>query len=234
MQETLNHAILHTCQHTDPQRQSETLKHDAIHHTCQQSDPQRQSETLKHDAIHHTCHKIINSKPSTCHERNFQPYNTSHLYKISMEIVGDLPGPEEILPNTIIPLFGILCKNVTNSAECHFCLETIENGETQTFATPCCKQTVHCSCFDRWAATSVTITGSTTVRCAYCRTVFPSEQLCFLCLKRKRNEAMAKTRCCRTSIHHQCINEVQTASTVPTDSNYILECGFCGCVWKKI
>ena len=177
--------------------------------------------------------KIINSKPSTCHERNFQPYNTSHLYKISMEIVGDLPRPEEILPNTVIPLFGILCKNVTNSAECHFCLETIENEETRTFATPCCQQKVHCSCFERWAVTAVTITGSTTVRCAYYRTIFPSEQLCFLCLK-KRKEAMAKTRCCRTSIHHQCINEVQTTSTVPTDSNYILECGFCGCMWKKI
>ena len=213
MQETLNHAILHT---------------------CQQSDPQRQWETLKHDAIHHTCHKIINSKPSTCHERNFQPYNTSHLYKISMEIVGDLPGPEEILPNTIIPLFGILCKNVTNSAECHFCLETIENEETRTFATPCCKQKVHCSCFERWAMNTVTITGSTTVRCAYCRTVFPSEQICFLCLKRKRNEAMAKTQCCRTSINHQCINEVQATSILPTDSNYILQCGFCGCIWKKI
>ena len=29
----------------------ETLKHDAILHACQQSDPQRQSETLKHDEV---------------------------------------------------------------------------------------------------------------------------------------------------------------------------------------
>ena len=109
-----------------------------------------------------------------------------------MEIVGDLPGPEEILPNTVIPPFGILCKNVTNSAECHFCLETIKNEETRTFATPCCKQKVHCSCFERWAVTAVTITGSTTVRCAYCRTIFPSEQLCFLCLKKKGTKQWQK------------------------------------------
>ena len=203
-------------------------------HTCQQSDPQRQSETLKHDAIHHTCCKIIISKPSTCHAGNFKPCNTSHLYKISMEIVRALPEPEEILPNTLISLFGIICKNVTESAECHFCLETIENEETRTFATPCCNQKVHCSCFERLAATTVTTTRSTTVRCAYCRTIFPSEQLCFLSLKRKRNEAVAKTQCCRTTIHRQCIKEVQATSILPTNSNYILECGYCGCIWKKI
>ena len=42
------------------------------------------------------------------------------VYKISMEIVGALPEPEEILPNTIISLFGILCKNVTESTAAVF------------------------------------------------------------------------------------------------------------------
>ena len=159
------------------------------------------------------------------HAGNFETCNTSHLYKISMEIVGALPEPEEILPNTIISLFGILCKNVTESAECHFGLETIEDKDPRTFATPCCNKKVHCSCFERWTATAITTTGSTTVRCAYCRTIFPSEQLCFLCLKTKNNEAVAKTQCCRTTIHRQCINVVQATSILPTNSNYILECG---------
>ena len=88
------------------------------------------------------------------HAGNFETCNTSHLYKISMEIVGALPEPEEILPNTT-SLFGILCKNVTESAECHFCLETIEDKEPRTFATPCCNQKVHCSCFERWAVTQL-------------------------------------------------------------------------------
>ena len=43
-------------------------------------------------------------------------------------------------------------KNVTESAECHFCLETIEDKEPRTFATPCCNQKVHCSCFEHRAA----------------------------------------------------------------------------------
>ena len=116
----------------------------------------------------------------------------SILYKISMEIVGALPEPEEILPNTIISLFRILCKNVTESEERHFCLETIEDKEPRTFVTPCCNQKVHCSSFEHWAATAITKTGSTTVRCAYCRTIFPSEQLCFLCLKRKKQRSSGK------------------------------------------
>ena len=143
-------------------------------------------ETLNHAIILHTC--------------------------ISMEIVGALPEPEEILPNTIISLFGIICKNVTESAECHFCLETIENEETRTFATPCCSQKVHCSCFGRWAATTVTTTGSTAARCAYCRTIFPSEQLCFLSMfsKKKKERRVAKTQCCRTTIHRQSVYCIAT------------------------
>ena len=70
------------------------------------------------------------------HAGNFETCNTSHQYKISMEIVGALPEPEEILPNTI-SLFGILCKNVTESAECHFCLEQLKiknHGPSQHLA----------------------------------------------------------------------------------------------------
>ena len=142
-------------------------------------------ETLNHAIILHTC--------------------------ISMEIVGALPEPEEILPNTIISLFGIICKNVTESAECHFCLETIENEETRTFATPCCSQKVHCSCFGRWAATTVTTTGSTAARLHIAEQYFPANSYVFyLFSKKKKERRVAKTQCCRTTIHRQSVYCIAT------------------------
>ena len=59
---------------------------------------------------------------------------------------------------------------------------TSENGNTPAMNTPCCHQGAHCECFRYWAASSV---ADETVRCGCCRTLFPDNQLCFLCLEKR-------------------------------------------------
>ena len=39
--------------------------------------------------------------------------------------VESLPGPDDILPTTIIHLFGILSKNDAEEKQCHFCFKAI-------------------------------------------------------------------------------------------------------------
>ena len=95
------------------------------------------------------------------------------------------------------------CKDVTESAECHFCLETIEDKEPRTFATPCCNQKVHCSCFEHWAA------------------------------KRKKQRSSGKNPMLQNNntspMHQRSSGNVDSSHKL----NYILECGYCGCIWKK-
>ena len=61
----------------------------------------------------------------------------------------------------------------------------VEAEEVLAMNTPCCHQGAHCECFRYWAASSV-VDG--TVSCGYCRTLFPDNELCFLCLEKKNNE----------------------------------------------
>ena len=102
--------------------------------------------------------------------------------KTKMETVGALPAPDVILPTTIIHLFGIVSENGIEEKQCHFCFGAIEAEELLSMDTPCCPQGAHCDCFRYWAASSV-VGG--TVRCGYCRTLFPDNQLCFLCLEKR-------------------------------------------------
>ena len=97
-----------------------------------------------------------------------------------METVGASPGV--ILPTAIIHLFGILSENGIEEKQCHFCFEAIQAEEVLAMNTPCCHQGAHCECFRHWAASSV-VDG--TVRCGYCWTLFPDNQLCFLCLEKR-------------------------------------------------
>ena len=101
-----------------------------------------------------------------------------------METVGALPAPDVIFPTDIIHLFGILSENGIEEKQCHFCFESIEAEEVLAMNTPCCHQGAHCECFRHWAASSV-VDG--TVRCGYCRTLFPAINFVFLCLEKKND-----------------------------------------------
>ena len=151
-----------------------------------------------------------------------------------METVGALPAPDVILPTTIIHLFGIASENGTEEKQCHFCFGAIEAEELLVMDTPCCRQGAHCECFRYWAASSVV---DETVRCGYCRTLFPDNQLCFLCLEKKNdNEQLMVTNCCHTTVHAECITLLRSVlSRLPFD--VVLECGqvtYCGCIWTDV
>ena len=152
-----------------------------------------------------------------------------------MERVAVLPAPDEILPTNIIPLFGILPEN-HEEKECHFCFENVEKGELLTMTTECCKQSAHCKCVKTWAALS-SLGTEETIQCAYCRTLFQHEEVCFLCLEKKKNdEEFIKTTCCQTTVHHKCIQDLQSA-LLPLPFEYVLECGqpiWCGCLWIAV
>ena len=139
-----------------------------------------------------------------------------------METVGALPAPDVILPtSTIIHLFCILSENGIEEKQCHFCFEGIEAEEVLAMNTPCCHQGAHCECFRYWAASSVV---DKTVRCGYCRTLFPDNELCFLCLEKKNNEQLMITNCCHTTIHTECITRLRSVlSRLSID--VVLECG---------
>ena len=144
--------------------------------------------------------------------------------------------PEDVLPTTIIPLFGILSQNNTIEGECHFCFEKIEREELLAMKTPCCQQTAHCRCFRTWATLSLNLTNAT-LRCAYCRATFPDEELCFLCLEKKNsNEQFTVTNCCQTTVHEDCIKDLRRA-LLPLSFEFTLECSqqtWCGCIWTAV
>ena len=48
-----------------------------------------------------------------------------------------------------------------------------------------------------------------TIRCAYCRTMYPYEEYCFLCLRKKtNNQRLMKTNCCQSTIHNRCVEDL--------------------------
>ena len=62
-------------------------------------------------------------------------------------------------------------------------METIGALPSPAMNTPCCHQGANCECFRHWAASSV-VDG--TVRCWYCRTLFPAINYVFVFAKKER------------------------------------------------
>ena len=150
-----------------------------------------------------------------------------------MESVGALPAPDDTLSPKIIPLFGILSTVHDNlEEECHFCLTNIKNNDLFVTKTPCCRHNIHCKCFKRWAELSVT--DDDTIRCAYCRTMYPYEEYCFLCLQKKtNNQRLMKTNCCQSTIHNRCVEDLLYI-LAHLSYEFTLECGqtsWCNCLW---
>ena len=97
-----------------------------------------------------------------------------------MEHVGTLAETNDVLSPTIILLFGLLSPPAEQEEECHFCFETIAKGQFMVLKLPCCGHLTHTSYFETWASTSQ---KESIVHCAYCRTAYPYEDTCFLCLQ---------------------------------------------------
>ena len=153
---------------------------------------------------------------------------------IEMEKIGVLPEPEDWMYRTIISLFGILSENKEDQGQCYFCYEDIKRNEQKAMNMCCCHQKAHTKCFREWAARSTT---PGTVKCGYCRTIFPDKELCWLCLERKVDtEELQKTRCCETEVHKKCVETVRETFEQLT-FNFTIECGeitYCGCLWHSI
>ena len=111
-----------------------------------------------------------------------------------MEHVGTLTEADDVLSSTIISLFGLLSPPAEQEETCHFCFETITKGQFMVLKLPCCGHLTHAGCFKTWASTSE---KDSVVHCAYCRTVYPYEDTCFLCLQ-EYTEKLNCTKCCHT------------------------------------
>ena len=59
-------------------------------------------------------------------------------------------------------------------------------------------------CFKTWASASHT---KSTVRCAYCRTLYQYEDTCFLCLQ-EYTKKLSCTTCCHTKVHSECTTDL--------------------------
>ena len=136
-----------------------------------------------------------------------------------MEHVGDLAEAGDVLSPTIIPLFGLLSPPGEQEETCHFCFETITKGQFLVLKLPCCGHHVHTTCFKTWASTSH---KESIVHCAYCRTAYPYEDTCFLCLQ-EYTENLNCTRCCHTKLHTECIEDL-TALLQLLSYQHTLEC----------
>ena len=123
-------------------------------------------------------------------------------------------------PPTIIPLFGILSPLAEQEEKCHFCLETITKAQFMVFNLPCCGHLTHAECFKTWASTSQ---KESIVRCAYCRTAYPYEDTCFLCLQ-EYTEKLNCTKCCHTKVHAECTADLTVLLSLLT-YKHTLECG---------
>ena len=66
--------------------------------------------------------------------------------------------------------------------ECHSCMEKITKGQFLVFKLPCCGHYSHTECFKTWASVSH---KESTVRCAYCRTIYPEVLPLFARIHRK-------------------------------------------------
>ena len=143
-----------------------------------------------HNVIHNIIHNAI-LQPLLNNVMFNVIYNVIHTLSITlslstftlmlkMEHIGTPPEANDILSPTIIPLFGILSPPAEQEEDCHLCLETITKGQFMVFKLPCCGHYTHTECFKTWASASQV---ESTVRCAYCRTTYPYENTCFLCLQ---------------------------------------------------
>ena len=112
------------------------------------------------------------------------------------------------------------CPPAKQEEECHFCLETITKGQFMVFKLPCCGHHAHTECFKTRASHSHT---ESTVRCAYCRTTYRSEDTCFLCLE-KYTEKLNCTMCCHTKVHTKCTADLTVLLSLLT-YEHTLECG---------
>lgn len=150
-----------------------------------------------------------------------------------MENIGTLLSENQVLPPTVIPLFGILCPEASKDEECHFCMENITKGQFLTMESLCCGHLAHTECFKTWGTASHT--GSN-VNCAYCRTPYLYQEVCFLFLKEINNdEDLTPTNCCHTLIHSQYATELLFLVS-PLGFEYSLECGQltdCNRLWLK-
>ena len=151
-----------------------------------------------------------------------------------MENIGILPNENQVLPRPVIPLFGILCPEASKNEECHFCMENITKGQFLTMQLPCCGHLAHTECFKIWGTASHT---ESNVNCAYCRTPYPHQEVCFLCLKEINNdEDLTPTNCCHTLIHSQCATELLFLVS-SLGFEHSLECGQltdCNRLWLKV
>ena len=149
-----------------------------------------------------------------------------------MEHIGTLPETEDILSPTIIPLFGILCPPAKKEEECHFCLEKITKGQFLVLKLPCCGHYPYTECFKTWASLSH---KESAVCCTYCRTTYPYEDTCFLCLQ-EYTEKLNCTMCCHTKVHTECTADLPNLLSLLT-YDYSLECGHlvgCSCLWIAV
>ena len=92
----------------------------------------------------------------------------------------------------------------TSLSYCRICMEKITKGQFLVFQLPCCGHYVHTECFKIWASTSHT---ESTVRCAYCRTIYQYEDTCFLCLQ-EYTKKLNSTTCCHAKVHSECTTDL--------------------------
>ena len=150
-----------------------------------------------------------------------------------MEHIGVLPEPSDVLPTSIIPLFGLLCYPKSKEEECHICLEKFTNKTAFIIETPCCAHLAHTECFQTWAESPL---NESKIRCAYCRSAYDLEEICFLCIKDLKDADTKCTNCCHSKVHTDCALELQDLLT-SVMFEHTVECGqlnYCHCIWVHL
>ena len=153
-------------------------------------------------------------------------------FQVVFDVASCLLNLSDILSPTIIPLFGILSPPAEKEEECHFCMEKITNAQFLVFKLPCCGHYTHTECFKTWASLSH---KESTVRCAYCRTTYPYEDTCFLCLQ-EYTEKLNCTMCCHVKVHTECTTDLASLLSLLT-YDHSLECGqlvCCNRLWVDV
>ena len=150
--------------------------------------------------------------------------NSRYIYynpASKMEHIETLPETNDVLSPTIIPLFGILSPPAEKEKdlECHFCMGKITKEQFLVFKLPCCRHYAHTERFKTWASLSH---KKSTVRCAYCRTIYPYEDVCSLWLQ-KYTEKLNCTACCHTKVHTECSTDLTVLLSLLT-YDHSLEC----------
>ena len=77
--------------------------------------------------------------------------------------------------------------------------------------------------------------AESTVRCAYCRTIYPYEDSCFLYLQ-EYTEKLTCTNCCHAKVHTECPTALTTLLSLLT-YDHSLECGqvvHCNQLWLDV